>query len=82
MTHQRVSGFPETGADLWGGPWNFNTSSPGNFRASPGNFRGIPGLLLKSTVREVLGKSPGSFRGKWGATFLEGQGSSRSSGEV
>ena len=33
MSHQRVSGFQEKGADLRG--------DPGNFRGSPGNFRGI-----------------------------------------
>ena len=39
-THERVSGFPETGADLFRG-------SPGNFRTSLGKFRGIAGLFLK-----------------------------------
>ena len=38
MSQERVSGFPEKGADLRG--------SPGNFRGSLGNFRGTSGLLL------------------------------------
>ena len=51
MSHERVAGFPQTGADLWEGP---------------GNFRGNSGLLLKFTVGEVLGKSPRNFRGSSG----------------
>ena len=65
MSQERVSGFPEKGADLWGGPGNFR-GSLGNFRGSLGNFRGTPGLLLSSTVREPPGKSPKNFRGSWG----------------
>ena len=58
MSQERVSGFPEKGAELWG--------SPGNFRGSLGNFRGTSGLLLNSTVRELPGKSPKNFRGSSG----------------
>ena len=50
MSHQRVSGFPdsaETGADLWSGPGNFR-GSPGTFRGSLGNFWETSGLLLDS----------------------------------
>ena len=45
VSRQRVSGFPEKGADLWGGLGNFR-GSPGNFRGSLGNFRVTSGLLL------------------------------------
>ena len=76
MSRQRVSGFPEKGADL--------QASPGNFRGSPENFRGSlgtsgehSGLLLSSTVRELPGKSLNNFRGSSG-NF---RGLSRSSGE-
>ena len=54
-SQERVSGFPEKGADLRGSPGNFR-GSLGNFRGSLGNFRGTPGLLLSSTVREPPGK--------------------------
>ena len=64
VSHQRVSGFPETGADLWGCSGNF-WGSPGNL-GSLGNFRGTSGLLLKSTEKKVAGKSPGNFRGSAG----------------
>ena len=50
LSHQRLSGFPETGADLWGGS---------------GNFRGIQGKFQKtskSTVSGVSGKSPREVR--------------------
>ena len=72
-SQERVSGFPEKGADLRG--------SPGNFRGSPGNFRGTPGLLLSATVRELPGKSPTNFRGSLG-NFRGSPGTSRSSGEA
>ena len=65
MSQERVSGFPERGADLRGSWGNFR-GSLGNFRGSPGNFRGTPGLLLSSTVREPPGKSPKNFRGSSG----------------
>ena len=64
-SQERVSGFPEKGADLRGSPGNLRGSS-GNFRGSLGNFRGTPGLLLSSTVRELLGKSQKNFRGSLG----------------
>ena len=64
MSQERVSGFPEKGADLRGSPGNF-WGSLGNFRGSLGNFRGTSGLLLSSTVRELPGKSPKNFRGKF-----------------
>ena len=38
-SQERVSGFPEKGADLRGSPGNFR-GSLGNFRGSLGNFRG------------------------------------------
>ena len=43
-SHERVSGFPEKGADLWSGPGNFR-GGPGNFQKSPENFWGS--LLLE-----------------------------------
>ena len=58
VSQERVSGFPEKGADLRG--------SLGNFRGSLGNFRGASGLLLSSTVRELPGKSLKNFRGSPG----------------
>ena len=64
-SQERVSGFPEKGADLRGSPGNF-WGSPGNFWGSLGNFQGTPGLLLSSTVRELPGKSPKNFRGSLG----------------
>ena len=39
VSQERVSGFPEKGADLQGSPGNFR-GSVGNFRGSLGNFRG------------------------------------------
>ena len=65
MSQERVSGFPEKVVDLRGLPGNFR-GSPGNFQGILGNFRGSPGLLLSSTVRELLGKSPKNFRGSFG----------------
>ena len=50
-SQERVSGFPEKGADL---------------RGSLGNFRGTSGMLFSSTVKELPGKSPKSFRGSSG----------------
>ena len=64
-SQERVSGVPEKGADLRGSPGNFR-GSLGNFRGSLGDFRGTSGLLLSSTVRELLGKSPKNFRGSLG----------------
>ena len=64
-SQERVSGFPEKGADLRGSPGNLRGSS-GNFRGSLGNFRGTPGVLLSYTVREPPGKSPKNFRGSLG----------------
>ena len=49
MSQERVSAFPEKGADLQG--------SVGNFWGSLGNFWGTSGLLLSSTARELPGKS-------------------------
>ena len=72
MSQERVSGFPEKGADLRG--------SLGNFRGSFGNFRGTSGLQLSSTVRELPGKSPKNFRGSSGKS-REVRGLPRSSGE-
>ena len=65
VSQERVSGFPEKGADLRGSLGNF-WGSLGNFRGSLGNFRGTSGLLLSSTVRELPEKSPKNFRGSSG----------------
>ena len=51
VRHQRMSGFPDRGFDPLG---------------SSRNFQGTSGLLLKSKVREVLGKSPENFSGSSG----------------
>ena len=64
-SQERVSGFPEKGADL---------------RGSLGNFRETPGLLLSSTMRELPEKSPKNFREVWG-TSGKVRGLSRSLGE-
>ena len=69
MSQERVSGFPEKGADLRRSPGNFR-GSPGNFRGSLGNFRGTSGWLLSSTARELAGKLVGNFRGSPG--FVRG----------
>ena len=59
MSQERVSGFPEKGADLRGSPgtsgevWGTSGGrelpgkSPKNFRGSSGNFRGSPGTSQK-----------------------------------
>ena len=79
MSQERVSGFPEKGADLRGSP---GTSGEvwGNFRGGLGNFRGTSGLLLSSTVRELPGKSP-ETSGEVPGTSGEVRGLPRSSGE-
>ena len=65
-SQERVSGFPEKGADLRGSSGNLRGSS-GNFRGSLGNFRGTPGLLLSSTVRGgSRRKTSGEVRGTSG----------------
>ena len=80
MSQERVSGFPEKGADLRGSLGNFR-GSQGNFRGSLGNFRGTSGLLLSSTVRELPGEVAEKLPGKFGelprksADFPETQGS-------
>ena len=65
VSQNRVSGFPEKGANLRKSPGNFR-GSWGNFWGSLGNFRGTSGMQLSSTVRELPGKSPGNFRGSPG----------------
>ena len=59
VSHQRVSGFPETGEpDLWGGL--------GHFRGSLGHFRVTSGLLLKdseSSSRQVAEDLPRKLKG-------------------
>ena len=59
MSQERVSGFPEKGADLRGSP---GTSGLGNFLGSLGNFRGNFGKAVKlhseRTSREVAEKLP------------------------
>ena len=54
--------FPETGADLWGGPENFLGNS-GNLRGSlgnPGNFwialKVLNGRSVKEVAKELQGK--------------------------
>ena len=70
-SQERVSGFPETGADLRGSPGNFR-GSPGNFRGGLGNFWGTSGKLpgnpwiavkfhSERTSGEVAEKLPGKF---------------------
>ena len=83
-SQERVSGFPEKGADLRGSPGNF-LGSPGNFRGSPakslGNFRGNPWIAVKfhseRTSGEVAEKLPGRFGELLGKSgdFPETQGS-------
>ena len=72
VSQERVSGFPEKGADLRG--------SLGNLQGSLGNFRGTSGSLLSSTVRELpakAGKTSGEVRGTSGECrdFPEARGS-------
>ena len=64
MSHQRVSGFPEKGADLWGGPGNF-----GEVRELPGKSGKLPWNLWIAAIAfkihsekssgEVAGELPG-----------------------
>ena len=42
MSHQRVSGFPERGVDLWGGP-----GTSGEVQGTCGEVWGTSGWLLK-----------------------------------
>ena len=65
VSQERVSGFPEKGADLRGSPGNFR-GSLGNFRGSLGNFRGTSGLLLSSTVWRTSGEAAEKLPGKFG----------------
>ena len=79
MSQERVSGFPEKGADLREVP-ELPGEVWGTSGGSLGNFRRTSGLLLSSTVRELPGKSPktsGEVRGTSG----EVRGLPRSSGE-
>ena len=55
MSYERVSSFPESWADLCGGPVT-SGEVEGTFGEVWGTW-GTSGLLLKSAVREVLGKS-------------------------
>ena len=65
MSQERVSGFPEKGADL-----REVRELPGKFGELPGKFGKLPGNLWiavsSSTVRELPGKSPKNFRGSSG----------------
>ena len=72
-SNQRVSGFSEKGADLFGGPGNFR----GSFQGSLWNFRGTSGLPWNPQWK----KFSGSHR-RSGAKFWEAQGAFRRSGEV
>ena len=62
MSQERVSGFPEKGADLWG--------RPGNFRGSLGNFRRkLPGNLwiaVKFHSERSFGEVARKLLGKFG----------------
>ena len=80
MSQERVSGFPEKGADLRESPGTSGEVWGTSGRGSLGNFRGTFGLLLSSTVRELPGKSPQNFREVRG-TSGEVRGLPRSSGE-
>ena len=75
VSQERVSGFPEKGADLRGSP-----GTSGEVRGTSGNFRGTSGLLLSSTVRELPGKSSKNFRGSSG-NFRGSSGTSQKLGE-
>ena len=79
MSHQRVSGFPETAEDVWGSP-----GTSGEVRELPGNSGKLPGNLriafklhcerssgevskeLREKFGEILG-SPGTFQKLGGA---------------
>ena len=65
MSHERVSGFPEKGADLRGSP-----GTSGEVWGTSGEVWKTSGeplvLLVASTVRELPGKSPKNFRGSSG----------------
>ena len=63
MNQERVSGFPENGLTS-GEVGETSGEVRGTFQGSLGNFRGTSVLLLSSTVREPLGKSPKNFRGR------------------
>ena len=80
VSQERVSGFPEKGADLRGSSGNFRGSLE-DFRGSLGNFRGTSGLPLSSTVRELPGKWPKNFRGSSGK-FRGSPGTSQELGGV
>ena len=51
------SSLEKRGVDLWEG----RVTSGKSFWGSLGNFQGTSGVFLKSTVREVPGKSPWNF---------------------
>ena len=79
MSQERVSGFPEKGADLRGSPGNFR-GSPGNFRGRLGNFRGTSGYCWVPQWQNFRGsrrKTSGEVRGTSG----EARELPRSSGE-
>ena len=65
MSQERVSGFPGKGADLRGSPGKL-PGKPGELPGKFGELPGNPWIALKSTVREVPGKSPKNFRGSSG----------------
>ena len=67
MGHQRVSGFPEKRADLWGGPVASGRS--GELRGTSGNSGKLPANLriaLKIHSEGSSGKSLGNFGGSPG----------------
>ena len=75
VSQERVSGFPEKGADLRGSLGNFR-GTLGNFRGSLGNFRGNPGIAVKFHSERTSGEvadsnfrgSSGNFRGSPGTS--------------
>ena len=64
VSRQMVSGFPDKGADLWevGAVSEEAWGISGEVWETFGEPLALD-LLLKSIVREVLGKSPGNFQG-------------------
>ena len=60
----RSGNFQGRPGNILGSPWNF--------RRSLGSSRRSSGLLLKSSVGEVPGKSPRSFRGSSAKFWVEG----------
>ena len=69
VSHERVSGFPEKGADLWGSPFSCGGKS--------GKLLGNLWIALEMHGGRSSGEVAGQFLGMWWEV-----GESRSSGEV